>query len=156
MIVLSWKKNLGILACFVGTAVGTMHVINRVFAHIATAYNYLDGNDLKYYDWRFGRIAYRKTGSGSPVLLVHNFDACSSMHEWNNIEAELAKTNTVYSIDLLGCGCSERPILTYTNFLYVQLINDFIKMLSVKKQMSLYPATQLHLSLWHVPMMKRL
>ena len=66
-----------------------------------------------------------KTGSGSPVLLVHNFDVCSSMHEWNNIEAELAKTNTVYSIDLLGCGCSERPILTYTNFLYVQLINDF-------------------------------
>ena len=127
MIVLSWKKNLGILACFVGTAVGTMHVINRVFTHIATAYNYLDGNELKYYDWRFGRIAYRKTGSGSPVLLVHNFDVCSSMHEWNNIEAELAKTNTVYSIDLLGCGCSERPILTYTNFLYVQLINDFIK-----------------------------
>ena len=127
MIVLSWKKNLGILACFVGTAVGTMHVINRVFTHIATAYNYLDGNDLKYYNWRFGRIAYRKTGSGSPVLLVHNFDVCSSMHEWNNIEAELAKTNTVYSIDLLGCGCSERPILTYTNFLYVQLINDFIK-----------------------------
>ena len=84
---MSWKKNLGILACFVGTAVGTMHVINRVFTHIATAYNYLDGNDLKYYDWRFGRIAYRKTGSGSPVLLVHNFDVCSSMHEWNNIEA---------------------------------------------------------------------
>ena len=48
---MSWKKNLGILACFVGTAVGTMHVINRVFTHIATAYNYLDGNDLKYYDW---------------------------------------------------------------------------------------------------------
>ena len=94
MIVLSWKKNLGILACFVGTAVGTMHVINRVFTHIATAYNYLDGNDLKYYDWRFGRIAYKRTGSGSPVLLVHNFDVCSSMHEWKNIEAELSKTNT--------------------------------------------------------------
>ena len=124
---LSWKKNLGILACFTGTVIGTMHVINRVFTYIATADNRLDEASPKYYDWRFGRIAYRKRGTGSPVLLVHNFDTCSSMHEWSNIESELAKTNAVYSIDLLGCGCSERPILTYTNFLYVQLISDFIK-----------------------------
>ena len=47
--------------------------------------------------------------------------------EWKNIEGELSKTNTVYSIDLLGCGCSDHPALTYTNFLYVQLITDFIK-----------------------------
>ena len=130
---LSWKKNLGILTCFIGTAVGTMHIINRVFTYIATADNRLDGNSFEYYNWRFGRIAYKKKGTGSPVLLVHNFDVCSSMDEWNNIESELAKTNTVYSLDLLGCGCSDRPILTYTNFLYVQLINDFIKNIIGKK-----------------------
>lgn len=130
---LSWKKNLGILTCFIGTAVGTMHIINRVFTYIATADNRLDGNSFEYYDWRFGRIAYKKKGAGSPVLLVHNFDVCSSMNEWKNIESELAKTNTVYSLDLLGCGCSDRPILTYTNFLYVQLINDFIKNIIGKK-----------------------
>ena len=130
---LSWKKNLGILTCFIGTAVGTMHIINRVFTYIATADNRLDVNSFEYYDWRFGRIAYKKKGAGSPVLLVHNFDVCSSMNEWKNIESELAKTNTVYSLDLLGCGCSDRPILTYTNFLYVQLINDFIKNIIGKK-----------------------
>ena len=130
---LSWKKNLGILTCFIGTAVGTMHIINRVFTYIATADNRLDVNSFEYYDWRFGRIAYKKKGVGSPVLLVHNFDVCSSMNEWKNIESELAKTNTVYSLDLLGCGCSDRPILTYTNFLYVQLINDFIKNIIGKK-----------------------
>lgn len=130
---LSWKKNLGILTCFIGTAVGTMHIINRVFTYIATADNRLDGNSFEYYNWRFGRIAYKKKGTGSPVLLVHNFDVCSSMDEWKNIESELAKTNTVYSLDLLGCGCSDRPILTYTNFLYVQLINDFIKNIIGKK-----------------------
>ena len=130
---LSWKKNLGILTCFIGTAVGTMHIINRVFTYIATADNRLDGNSFEYYNWRFGRIAYKKKGAGSPVLLVHNFDVCSSMDEWKNIESELAKTNTVYSLDLLGCGCSDRPILTYTNFLYVQLINDFIKNIIGKK-----------------------
>ena len=110
-----------------------MHIINRVFTYIATADNRLDGNSFEYYNWRFGRIAYKKKGAGSPVLLVHNFDVCSSMNEWKNIESELAKTNTVYSLDLLGCGCSDRPILTYTNFLYVQLINDFIKNIIGKK-----------------------
>ena len=45
----------------------------------------------------------------------------------NKIIDHFSATNTVYSIDLLGCGCSERPILTYTNFLYVQLLTDFIK-----------------------------
>lgn len=133
MIILSWKKNLKIFACFVGTAIGTMHIINRFFSYIATADNYLNEKDYDFFDWRFGRIAYRKKGSGSPILLVHNFDVCSSSHEWKNIENELAKTNTVYTLDLLGCGCSEHPVLTYTNFLYVQLINDFIKNIIGKK-----------------------
>lgn len=130
---MGWKKNLGILACFVTTAIGTMHVINRVFSYIATADNYLSEDTYDYYDWRFGQIAYKKKGKGSPILLVHNFDVCASSHEWKDVESELAKTNTVYSIDLLGCGCSDHPILTYTNFLYVQLINDFIKNVIGKK-----------------------
>ena len=41
--------------------------------------------------------------------------------------SKLSKTNTVYSIDLLGCGRSDRPAFTYTNFLYVELITNFIK-----------------------------
>ena len=28
---------------------------------------------------------------------------------------------------MLGCGLSEKPNLTYTNYLYVQLLTDFIK-----------------------------
>ena len=123
---LGWKKKIGLIATFAGTVIGTMHIINRVFSYIATADNYLDENSYEYYNWRFGKIAYKKKGEGSPLLLVHNFDVCSSTDEWNNIVNECAKTNTVYSIDLLGCGCSDRPALTYTNFLYVQLVTDFI------------------------------
>lgn len=124
---MSWKRNLGIFAVFTGSMIGTMHVINRVITYIATAENYLDKDSYEYYNWRFGKIAYKKKGNGSPILLVHNLDVCSSSDEWKNIEKELAKTNTVYSIDLLGCGCSDHPAFTYTNFLYVQLITDFIK-----------------------------
>ena len=124
---MSWKKNISVAAAFIGTALGTMHVVNRIFNYIATADNRLEEETYEYYEWRFGKIAYKKKGSGSPLLLIHNLDVCSSSHEWNKIEASLAKTYTVYSLDLLGCGCSDHPILTYTTFLYVQLITDFIK-----------------------------
>ena len=124
---MGWKRKLGFTAFFLGTSLSTMHIINRVFTYIATADNTLNEDNFEYYEWRFGKIAYTKKGSGSPLLLVHNLDVCSSSHEWSRIESELAKKHTVYSIDLLGCGCSDHPILTYTNFLYVQLITDFIK-----------------------------
>lgn len=124
---MSWKRKLSFATAFAGTAIGTLHVINRLFNYIATVDNILDKQSFEYYDWRFGKIAYKKQGTGSPLLLVHNLNVCSSSHEWNRIEADLSKTYTVYTIDLLGCGCSDHPILTYTNFLYVQLITDFIK-----------------------------
>ena len=124
---MGWKRKVGFVATFTGAMLGTMHIINRVFSYIATADDYLNKDSYKYYNWRFGKIAYKKKGNGSSILLVHNFNVCSSSDEWKNIEGELSKTNTVYSIDLLGCGCSDHPALTYTNFLYVQLITDFIK-----------------------------
>ena len=48
-------------------------------------------------------------------------------YEWNELISGLSENHTVYAIDLLGCGRSDKPNLTYTNFLYVQLISDFIK-----------------------------
>lgn len=130
---MNWRKNLKLLAVFTGTAVGTMHMINRLFSYIATADNHLEKDSYSFYDWRFGRIAYKKTGKGSPLLLIHNINVCSSSNEWRNVEAELSKNYTVYTLDLLGCGCSDRPIFTYTNFLYVQLITDFIKQIIGEK-----------------------
>ena len=40
---------------------------------------------------------------------------------------QLSKEHTVYALDLIGCGRSEKPKMTYTNYIYVQLINNFIK-----------------------------
>lgn len=121
------KKKLTFLAVFSASAIGTMHVVNRIFSYIASENRFLDEDSYEYYDWRFGKIAYKKQGTGNPILLVHDLNVCSSSYEWNRIIDTLSKTNTVYAIDLLGCGLSERPLLTYTNYLYVQLLTDFIK-----------------------------
>ncbi|MDD3402429.1 MAG: alpha/beta fold hydrolase [Hespellia sp.] len=106
---------------------GAIYIINK-FRNLADTvediFSHIDG---EYYNWRFGKIFYTKQGSGKPILLIHDLNATSSHCEWNQIIEELSKTNTVYALDLLGCGKSDKPNLTYTNFLYVQLINDFIK-----------------------------
>ena len=80
-----------------------------------------------YYEWKFGKIYYTKKGDGKPLLLIHDLTTSSSAYEWNKVIDKFSKTNTVYCLDLLGCGRSDKPNLTYTNYLYVQLLTDFIK-----------------------------
>ncbi|MCD7884116.1 MAG: alpha/beta fold hydrolase [Lachnospiraceae bacterium] len=81
----------------------------------------------KYFNWEHGKIFYKVSGEGMPVLLIHDLNVFSSESEWTKLSAELSKRHKTYTIDLLGCGRSDKPALTYTNYLYVQLITDFIK-----------------------------
>ncbi len=106
---------------------GTIYVINRTINLLANAKSALTDVNAAKYEWRFGNIFYTKQGEGNPVLLVHELSCGGSDLEWNKIVSEYSKTNTVYTIDLLGCGRSDKPAFTYTNFLYVQMITDFVK-----------------------------
>ena len=69
----------------------------------------------------------KKEGTGSPVLLIHDLNHYSSSMEWDKVIGTLSKEHTVYTIDLLGCGKSDKPAITYTCYLYVQLLTDFIR-----------------------------
>lgn len=108
-------------------AIAILHVINKCVAAAATIKNLLNKGNGKYYHWRFGDIYYTKSGTGNPLLLIHHLSPFSSSYEWYEMIRKLSKNHTVYAIDLLGCGRSDKPNMTYTNFLYVQLITDFIK-----------------------------
>ena len=81
---------------------------------------------METYHWRFGDINYSISGEGKPVLLIHDLIPGSSSIEWTYLVPELSKTNTVYLIDLPGCGLSEHPSVTCTSYMYTQLVNDFI------------------------------
>lgn len=124
---MSWKKALTITTLLAGAASIGIHLINKTIYISATLDHLLDPVTETYYDWKFGKIFYTKQGQGTPLLLVHDLNTSSSDCEWKKVVKELSKSRTVYTIDLLGCGRSEKPNLTYTNYLYVQLINDFIK-----------------------------
>lgn len=108
-------------------AAGVVHIVNHAIFTTATLKDLLKSSANNYYAWRFGKVYYKKKGHGSPLLLIHDLTVYSSAYEWNKVIDKLAENHTVYALDLLGCGRSEKPKITYTNFLYVQLISDFIK-----------------------------
>lgn len=101
--------------------------INKLINIYSNAKNLLKTERGNFFEWKYGNIFYTKQGKGSPVLLIHNLCPASSSYEWEKISKYLSKSHTVYNIDLLGCGRSDKPNITYSNYLFVQLITDFTK-----------------------------
>lgn len=102
-----------------------LHGINRIID--VTSVNSNTKPSGKFYHWKHGDIYYKKTGQGQPILLIHDLTVFSSNYEWSRIIENLSKNHTVYAIDLIGCGKSDKPEITYTNFFYVQMLSDFAK-----------------------------
>lgn len=116
-----------------GLVTATLHIINRIQYSNYTMKDVLSSPDNHYYEWRFGKIRYSRKGSGTPLLLLHDLTVGSSAYEFHKILDSLAENHEVYAIDFLGYGLSDKPNITYTNYLYVQLVNDFIKNIIGKK-----------------------
>ena len=120
------KKVIENTALIAGSSVGIMYLVNKAVNYIATASNFLQKDKMNNFEWKFGNIKYTVTGKEKPVLLIHDLDVASSSYEWNKVIASLSNNHKVYTLDLIGCGSSDKDQLTYTNYLYITLINDFI------------------------------
>ena len=118
-----------IMTCLMLSAGGavSLALLNKYIQFSATSRGLTREENSLCYKWRLGNIYYTKCGSGKPLLLIHDLHFASSGYEWESIREQLSRSYTVYTLDLLGCGRSEKPNLTYTNYLFVQLICDFIK-----------------------------
>ena len=116
--------TLSVLTTMSGAAI---YFLNKTLDTAAVRKNLLASAEKEIFSWQFGDIFYTKKGTGTPMLLLHDLHCASSGREWQYIEDTLAQDHTVYTLDLLGCGRSDKPAITYTNFLYVQLIVTFIK-----------------------------
>lgn len=120
-------KKLNTFVVLAGLTTATIHVMNRLEYQRCITRDFLSTIPSKYYEWRFGKIRYTKKGTGTPLLLIHDLTAGSSIYEYHKLLNSLAACHEVYAIDLIGYGLSDKPDMTYTNYLYVQLITDFIK-----------------------------
>lgn len=86
----------------------------------------LIGGDEGGWSWRGRRIAFTTRGSGPAVLLLHGIHAAAWSYEWRHVVDYLARDHTVYTLDLLGFGRSDRPAIRYSARLYITLISDFV------------------------------
>lgn len=102
-------------------------IINKIIFTLATFKETLYHRHTHYYQWKFGKIFYTVQGKGANVLLIHDSSSDSSSDEFYRIVSTLSKQYRVYTIDLIGYGRSEKPQITYTAFIFVQLIIDFRK-----------------------------
>ena len=117
-----WRK----LALSGGAILGAAAAYNAFARKGVDKLSNLIGGEEGGFDWRGHRIAFTRRGSGPPILLIHGIHAAAWSYEWHDNAEYLARTNTVYTIDLLGFGRSDRPAIRYSARLYISLISDFV------------------------------
>src|SRR3954471_24952414 len=66
------------------------------------------------WSWQGWRVRYTTMGEGPPLVLVHGIHAAASSFEMRNVFEPLSQRHTVYALDLLGFGKSERPDVPYS------------------------------------------
>ena len=120
-----WRKA----AAAGGAALGAAALYNVTAAHGTPGLeNELGGESCELL-WRGYRVAYTRRGSGEPVLLVHGIYAGASSNEWRHAVDALAERYTVFTVDLIGFGRSDRPRLRYTPAFYQAFLGDVISRL---------------------------
>lgn len=110
-----------------GAAIGTLAAINAfIAARTPQLQNSLPGT-FQRFPGRAGDVGYVVAGSGSPVLLLHGIGAGNSMLEWEKNFEALREHHTVYALDFLGFGRSDRPEYKYSCGDYADLIISFLR-----------------------------
>lgn len=120
---------------FAGLSLAAVYGFNKATNYFSISKGYLKSTEEEFFNWRTLKIYYKKTGTGSPILLLHDLNPASSSYVWERIVPTLAKKHKVYVMDLPGCGLSDKPRMTYNSFYYVLLINDFINKVICEKTM---------------------
>jgi pimeloyl-ACP methyl ester carboxylesterase len=70
-------------------------------------------------------LHYTQEGLGKPLIFLHGF--LTNTYLWRNITPALTYGNTIYCLDLMGSGLSEKPQnLTYSIDTYVAQLGKFI------------------------------
>ena len=81
------KKSTKNLLFLTSAVIAGMHIYNRVVDSNAERKNSLKVDNGHYYKWKEGNIFYTKTGTGEPMLLIHDTDSGASGEEWPKLAA---------------------------------------------------------------------
>ena len=77
-------------------------------------------------------LHYEQEGIGPPVVLLHGVLTHSAL--WRTIVSGLTYGNTLYTVDLMGFGFSEKPQhIVYSLDTYVAQLDSFINLLKLDR-----------------------
>jgi pimeloyl-ACP methyl ester carboxylesterase len=96
----------------IGTTISivTIYLILIIIAYLpyqTTPIKELAGTEDKFIQVNGHTIHYIKQGNGKPLILVHGF--AGSTYTWRQLIPLLTDHSTVYALDLLGFGLSDKP-----------------------------------------------
>jgi pimeloyl-ACP methyl ester carboxylesterase len=80
-------------------------------------------------DFRGHKIWYRETGSGDPILFLHN--GGNDHRIWDRQVAHFSKTNRVIVVDHIGHGHSDCPSIDYTLPLFTDQVAALVDQLNL-------------------------
>ncbi|MBS1693013.1 MAG: alpha/beta fold hydrolase [Actinobacteria bacterium] len=88
-------------------------------------------SDLKYLELHGNRVAYRDSGHGEALLLIHGMAASSAT--WRSVTPQLAKKYRVVAPDLIGHGQSDKPRGDYSLGAFAVWLRDFLDELGISR-----------------------
>lgn len=121
------KRIFAGIAGVLGFGTAAVEACNVLIDRKALGKNVLSDEEGSYFSGKYGAIYYHVSGSGSPVLLIHNADAAASGADWDLLASKLSENHTVYVPDLPGCGRSDKLSAAYTNFVFVDALKEFVQ-----------------------------
>jgi len=112
-----------------GAAVLSIEAWNRMIFNKMQEKESLTCEKGDFHEWKHGTFFYKKEkgDTGHPILILHDLFPDQSADNCDKLMNHLSKHRTVYSMDMLGCGRSDKPAITYTNFLYVLQVVECIE-----------------------------
>ena len=109
----------------IGGSVAAADIVNSVIYSNTPNIGTRLGGGFNRTPLRYGDVAYSVAGSGSPVLLLHAPRPGNSSAEWEENFDALAAQHTVYAIDFLGWGLSDKPRHILRPNDYIEQIQNF-------------------------------
>ncbi len=78
-----------------------------------------------------GRMHYQALGKGPALVLLHSM--ASSIWSWSTVLEPLAEKHSVYALDTMGQGDSDKPSRDYSIADYANSVVDFMKAKGINK-----------------------
>ncbi|MEI8340281.1 MAG: alpha/beta hydrolase [Verrucomicrobiota bacterium] len=75
----------------------------------------------------YGPVVYHESGSGQPLLFIHNISPGASSYEWSKVYPDFAGRFRVLALDMIGFGESARPDAQLGAEDCVRVLAEFIR-----------------------------